>query len=213
MIKSFVYIIMGPPGSGKGTQSKYLSDKLRIPHISSGNLLRSAVNKNSPLGLQAREFLDQGFFVPDELVWGLVAERLQEEDCAKGCIVDGFPRTVDQAYILNDFLENLNFDCRVIFLEVSEQQIIYRICSRYVCPSCHQIYKQEQGLLDCPKCQTALVRRTDDNPDVIKQRLNTYFEKTVPVLAYYETLGKVDRISAEGSEEQVFQKILQHSYS
>lgn len=211
MHKGFVYIIMGLPGSGKGTQSQHLSTKLGIPHISSGDLLRSAVKQNSPLGIEIKKNLDQGLFVPDDLIWSLVSHRLEEADCSCGAIVDGFPRNLDQAHKLSDFLETLGFDYRVIFLEVSKEQIIRRISSRYICPSCHRVYKQKEDISACSVCHTALVQRSDDDPKVVEQRLEVYLESTVPVIAYYESLGKVARISAEHSEEEVFQSILQCS--
>ncbi|WP_375793430.1 adenylate kinase [Chlamydia sp. 12-01] len=208
MLKNVFYIIMGPPGSGKGTQSQRLANQLALPHISSGDLFRSAIKSATPLGIQAAEYIDRGLLVPDKLVWEIVQETLHQPECHCGCIIDGFPRTLDQAVLLNDFLVKSNADYRVIQLDVSDEEIIHRIHSRFICPSCNYVYNQSQGFNDCPICHIELVRRSDDTLEVIHKRLESYEKSTAPVIDYYEGLGKLTRIPSEVSPDEVFQSIL-----
>ncbi|MEF9497111.1 adenylate kinase [Chlamydia sp. 04-14] len=208
MLKNIFYIIMGPPGSGKGTQSQRLANQLGLPHISSGDLFRSAIKSATPLGIKASEYIDKGFLVPDDLVWEIVEETLVKPECESGCIIDGFPRTLDQAILLNDFLVKSNADYLVIQLDVSDEEIIRRIHSRFICPSCNYVYNQSQGLSECPTCHVNLVRRSDDTLEVIHKRLESYEKSTAPVINYYEDLGKLTHIPSEVSPDEVFQSIL-----
>ncbi|AAP05278.1 adenylate kinase [Chlamydia caviae] len=209
MVNSIFYIIMGPPGSGKGTQSQRLANHLGLPHISSGDLFRSAIKSATPLGSKAAEYINKGLLVPDNLVWEIVQETLNKPGCKSGCIIDGFPRTLDQAVLLNDFLVKSNAaDYRVIQLDVSAEEIISRIHSRFICPACNYVYNQSQGFKECPTCHVALIRRSDDSLEVIHQRLESYEKATVPVINYYEDLGKLIHIPSETSPDEVFQSIL-----
>ncbi len=201
------YIMMGPPGSGKGTQSQYLAQSTRLPHISSGDLLREAINQGSPFGTQAKAYLDKGLLVSDEVVFGLVKERL--EICGSGCILDGIPRNLNQASLLQPFLDEYYPNYQVILLEASEQTIVQRICSRYICPQCKLVFNQSQQITDCPSCHVPLTRRSDDNPETVLERLRIYKESTSPLIEYYEKLGKLHRISAELPSQEVSQQILQ----
>ncbi|QVE49615.1 adenylate kinase [Chlamydia crocodili] len=208
MLKNTFYIIMGPPGSGKGTQSQRLANQLGLPHISSGDLFRSAIKSATVLGIKAAEYINKGLLVPNDLVWELVQETLNKPECQSGCIIDGFPRTLDQAILLNDFLVKSNADYRVIQLDVSDEEIIRRIHSRFICPSCNYVYNQSQGFNECPICRVKLVRRSDDTLEVIYKRLENYEKSTAPVVNYYEDLGKLTRIPSEVSPDEVFQSIL-----
>nr|WP_066483457.1 nucleoside monophosphate kinase [Candidatus Chlamydia sanziniae] len=210
MMKNAFYIVMGPPGSGKGSQSQRLANTLGIPHVSSGDMLRAVIKQQTPFSLEAKAYLDKGQFVPSSVVWSLLKERLLSKACTQGCIIDGFPRNLDQAHILDSFFKKLGLNYHVFFLDVSEQEIIRRICSRLICLSCARIYRQEQGYSQCPLCHSSLIRRSDDSPEVVKQRLKTYYEYTIPVTAYYESMGKLNRISAENTEDQVFRNILSY---
>lgn len=201
------YIIMGPPGSGKGTQSQRLSIKLGLPHISSGELLRFDIKEKTPLGIKAQEFIDKGKLVPDTLVWNIVKEKLQKPECASGCIIDGFPRTLDQAIRLHEFLAQRRDQYCVIQLDVSQEEVVRRILSRFICPSCNYISCQREGGR-CPKCHAELIRRSDDTPEVIFQRLENYKTSTEPLIHYYQELGKLLRISSESPPDEVFQRIL-----
>ncbi|WP_139414591.1 adenylate kinase [Chlamydia abortus] len=207
MLNKIFYIIMGPPGSGKGTQSQRLAHQLKLPHMSSGELFRSAIDSASPLGIKAAEYINQGLLVPDAIVWGMVQEALNQPECRSGCIIDGFPRTLDQAILLNDFFMQSHADYRVIQLDVSNQEIIRRIHSRFICPSCKHVYNQNQGLSECPTCQMKLVRRSDDTLEVIHKRLESYEKLTAPLIDYYQELGKLTRIPSEASPDDVFQSI------
>ncbi|SPN73395.1 Adenylate kinase,adenylate kinase,adenylate kinase,Adenylate kinase [Chlamydia serpentis] len=207
-----VFIIMGPPGSGKGTQSQHLAKRLGIPHFSTGDLLRAIIEEGTPAGLEAKTYLDKGAFVPSNFVWKILKEKMQSIECSQGCIIDGFPRTLDQAQLLNNFLKKIQSDYTVIFLEISENEIVKRIGSRFLCPSCSRIYKKEQGYTECPDCLMPLIRRSDDTPEVIKERLKKYRERTAPVITYYEKLGKLCWISSEDKEDLVFENLLRCIY-
>ncbi|WP_080124241.1 adenylate kinase [Chlamydia suis] len=214
-------IIMGAPGSGKGTQSKLLASQLSLLHISSGDLLRNAVSKQTALGEEIKSYLDQGKLLPDELVWKLVRERLDElqqdtllrklsflsrlEDSA---ILDGFPRTVAQAKLLDEFLCSYFPDYKVVLLDISDEEVLNRLTARYICPSCQGIYNKQQGFSLCPRCLVELVRRSDDTPEVILNRIQTYKQETQPVLDYYTDLQRLVVIDANAPAQQVFERIL-----
>ena len=218
---SLFLILMGAPGSGKGTQSKLLASELSLLHISSGDLLRVAVSKDTPLSQEIKSCLDQGKLLPDELVWKLVHERLDElqqdtllrklsflshpED---GAVLDGFPRTVAQAELLHEFLCSYFPDYKVILLDISDKEILSRLTSRYICPSCQGTYNEQQGFSCCPRCSATLVRRSDDTPEVILNRIETYKRETQPVLDYYASIQKLVTIDANASIEEVFKRIL-----
>lgn len=207
--RSFCIILMGPPGSGKGTQSQLLSQKLNLIHISSGDLLRQAIANQTTLGKKSKEYIDCGTFVPDMLVWSLVYEKLQaSQEHASGYILDGFPRTLEQAKKLNQFLNETDCNFISVILNVSDEEIIRRIHSRVVCPSCKRVYNKQQGLSNCLSCGEKLVQRDDDTLEVLQTRLLEYKKITDPVIQYYDQIGKILNVDAEHSQEAIFQQIL-----
>lgn len=195
-------ILLGAPGAGKGTLASYLIEKMGIPSISTGNILREAIKNNTPLGQKAKGFMDAGQLVPDELVINLLEERIAQRDCKSGFILDGFPRTIPQAEALDKIAE---IDC-ALSLEVPYEVIAKRMTGRRVCLRCGATYHIEanpprvQGV--CDICGDKLVIRSDDQPDVVKRRQETYHEQTEPLKGYYEAQGKLKCIDGtQGIQE------------
>jgi adenylate kinase len=210
MMKAIIFL--GPPGAGKGTHAKEISSILNIPHISTGDIFRDAIKNQTELGMKVKEFLDSGKLVPDELVWEVVKDRLNVEDCKNGFILDGFPRTILQAELLDKYLKEKNADLKVIYLDASDDLVIKRLSSRRVCKNCGAIYNlismppKKEGI--CDICGGELFQRSDDYPDVIKKRLETYYKETQPLIDYYKNRGVMYTISAEKDREEVLQEIL-----
>ncbi len=190
--KQKVIILLGPPGSGKGTQAKELSQKLSIPHISTGDIFRAIIKGNTSLGEQARSFMNIGQLVPDELVNEIVVERLHQPDAANGFMLDGYPRTIPQADAIGS---QLNADAQVVVIniQVPDETIIKRISGRLSCPSCGSVYNKffsppkKAGI--CDKCGAELVQRPDDSAEVVVERLRVYNHQTAPLIDYYEKKG------------------------
>lgn len=180
-------IFLGPPGAGKGTQAQRLMNELGIPQISTGDMLRQAIKAETPLGLSAKKFIDAGDLVPDEVVIGIVEERLKAEDCKKGYILDGFPRTVAQAEALSKFAK---IDA-ALNLDLADDVIIKRLSGRRVCLKCGGTYHIStlNGKDTCEKCGEKLVQRKDDSPETIRNRLSVYAQQTAPLIEYYEKKG------------------------
>lgn len=183
-------VLLGPPGAGKGTQAKMLSDEFSIPQISTGDILRAAVKENTPLGLKAKSFMDAGGLVPDEVVIGIVAERLQYDDCRKGFILDGFPRTVAQADALQANLQKLGKRLdRVVALQVDTEALVERLTGRRSCKSCgsgyHLRFDPPATAERCDTCNGELSQREDDREETIRKRLEVYDEQTAPLISYY----------------------------
>ncbi len=205
-------IIFGPPGVGKGTQAQILSQKLNIPHISTGDMLREAVKNQTELGLKAKSFMDKGELVPDDVMIGIIKEVLASEKCKNGFILDGFPRTIAQAEALDEIFEELNIKLDyVISLEVNDDEIIKRLTNRRVCKNCGAVFNL---LIDkipednkCPRCGGELYQRSDDNPDVIKNRLKVYRESTQILLEYYAKKGILKAINGVGEISEITEKI------
>ena len=193
-------ILLGAPGAGKGTQAEVICEKLSIPAISTGNIIREALKSGTEMGLRAKSYMDEGKLVPDEVVIGIIKDRLAQDDCKNGFILDGFPRTIPQAEALDAMGVVID---RVIDIEVPDDKIVTRMSGRRVCEKCgasyHLLYKkpQEEGV--CGKCGGTLVQRKDDHPDTVKERLRVYHEQTEPLKAYYEKQGKLKIV--EGQEE------------
>ncbi|MCD8375742.1 MAG: adenylate kinase [Oscillospiraceae bacterium] len=183
-------ILLGAPGAGKGTQAEFISKRLNIPTISTGNMLRAAVQNGTPVGLRAKAFMDAGGLVPDEVIIGIVQERLAQPDCAGGYILDGVPRTIAQAQALED--AGISFDA-VLSLEISDETIVERMSGRRSCPDCGATYHiasappKEQGR--CDKCGAQLLQRGDDKPETVLSRLKVYHEQTEPLKDFYARRG------------------------
>lgn len=192
--------IMGPPGGGKGTQAELLRDKLGIPHISTGAIIRKAISEKTPLGLQAEEYIAEGHLVPDDVVIAMVKERLQESDCQKGYILDGFPRTIPQAEAMAEM--GIELDC-ALDIEVEDDSIVERLSGRRECKACaapyHVKYNPPKEEGKCDKCGGELIIRSDDVPETIRERLNVYHKQTEPLKEFYKAKGLI-RV-AKGCEE------------
>lgn len=205
-------IIMGPPGAGKGTQSEFIVKTYGIPHISTGDMFREAASNGTKLGLEAKSFMDRGELVPDSVTIGIVKERLSKDDCAKGFLLDGFPRTLVQAEALKEMLKEIKRPLTaVINLAVDEDLLINRISSRRVCPKCGASYNLltkasvKEGI--CDNCQSELILRDDDRPESFKVRLEAYKAKTLPLVEYYEKEGLLSEVDGLKSIKEVFSAI------
>ena len=202
-------ILLGAPGAGKGTQADILCEKLDIPTISTGNILRAAVKNGTPTGLKAKAFMDAGQLVPDEVIIGIISERLEEPDCAKGYILDGVPRTIAQAEALEK--AGIVFDS-VVSLEVSDETIMERMSGRRVCPDCGASYHvvavppKSEGV--CDKCGGKLIQRKDDAPETVKSRLEVYHKETEPLKAFYAERGLLKTVENQPTVEAISQAIL-----
>ena len=193
-------ILLGAPGAGKGTQAEVICEHLHIPAVSTGNMIREALKNGTEMGLRAKSYMEEGKLVPDEVVIGIIKDRLQQDDCKGGFILDGFPRTIPQAEALDKM--GIVID-KVIDIEVPDEKIVERMSGRRVCESCgasyHLLYKKPENEGVCGKCGGALVQRKDDHPDTVKERLKVYHEQTEPLKAYYEKQGKLAVV--EGQED------------
>jgi adenylate kinase len=206
-------ILMGPPGAGKGTQAQLLQERFDVPHVSSGDLLRSAVKRKTTMGVQAKRFMDRGELVPDDILLGAIEERLNRNDCAKGFIVDGFPRTVVQADALTAMLAKggARID-HVASLIVPREEVVKRLSGRRTCRDCgalyHIIFDPPSNAGICNKCNGELYQRDDDQEDTILARLDVYDRQTAPVVALYREHGLLREVDGVGSQDQVFARVL-----
>ena len=195
-----VVILLGPPGSGKGTQAKRITQELDIPHISTGDILRENIKKQTELGVKAKEYMNAGRLVPDDLVLDMLFERVERQDCESGYLLDGFPRTIPQAESLDRFLDN-RAHLVAINLSVTDEIIIKRISGRMSCSSCGHVHNRYQSppKVDgvCDICGGELVQRPDDQPEVVKERLQVYNDQTAPLIAYYEKKGVLHTIDGQ----------------
>ena len=193
-------ILLGAPGAGKGTQAEIISERLSVPTISTGNIIRAALKAQTEMGVKAKEFIDKGLLVPDDVVIGIVRDRLKEDDCKNGFILDGFPRTVPQAQALDDM--GIEID-KVIDIQVPDEKIVQRLSGRRVCSGCgasyHLLYKKPEKDGVCNLCGTQLVQRTDDREETVLERLKVYHEQTEPLVEYYRKKNKL--VVVEGQEE------------
>ena len=207
-------VLLGPPGAGKGTQAVRLVEKYEIPHISTGDIFRKNIKEGTELGKKAQEYMNAGALVPDELVVDLVKDRLQQDDCKNGFLLDGFPRTIFQAEKLDEFLSesNLKMDI-VINLKVEKEALIKRLTGRRVCKDCGASYHivnippKKEGV--CDICGGELIQRKDDNIGTVENRINVYEEQTAPLIGYYKEAGSLVDFDGEASLDEVFDAIVQ----
>jgi adenylate kinase len=205
-------ILLGPPGCGKGTQAKLLVGRLKVPQVSTGDMLREAVKAGTPLGLEAKQYMDRGGLVPDAVIIGLVRERLRNPDCNRGYILDGFPRTVAQAEALEQTLRELNGSLdHVVSLEVAAEDVVGRIAGRRTCRNCGAMYhvrfspSKVEGR--CDACGGPTYQRDDDREDTVRRRLSVYADQTAPLLSFYESRGLLRRVGGTGEIGEIFQRI------
>lgn len=206
-------ILLGPPGAGKGTQAKLLIERLGIPQISTGDMLRAAVKAGTPLGAEAKAYMDRGALVPDAVIIGLVRERLQVPDCSRGYILDGFPRTVAQAEALETTLKDLHLSLdRVLCLEVPSEDLVSRIAGRRTCRNCGAMYhlrfspSKREGV--CDACGGETYQRDDDREETVRQRLLVYEEQTAPLIRFYDGRGLLRRIPGTGEIAEIFARMV-----
>ncbi len=206
-------ILLGAPGAGKGTQAEFLSRKLGIAHIASGNLFRQEVAKGTSLGLLAKSYMERGALVPDEVTIKMILERLNSKNCSLGCLLDGFPRTLAQAQALDKALAGMSKVVdKVIYIKVSEEELLRRISGRWLCRNCetpyHSITSPPKTTGKCDECGGELYQRPDDTEDTVKGRLKVYFAQTLPLLDYYQAQGKLIEVDGEAGVETVTENIL-----
>ncbi len=205
-------ILLGPPGAGKGTQAKMLIDTYQIPQISTGDILRAAVKEGTPLGKEAKGYMDKGELVPDLVVIGIVEERIQEPDCKKGYMLDGFPRTVPQAKALDAMLQKLESEIdHVVSIEVANEELIKRLTGRRTCRECgagfHIMFDPPKQEGVCDKCGGELYQRDDDNEATVRSRLQVYDSQTKPLIDYYQGQEKIRPIDGVGQIKEIFGRI------
>lgn len=205
-------IMLGAPGAGKGTQAKRIAETCQIPHISTGDIFRANIKNQTELGKKAKGYMDKGFLVPDELVVDLVVDRIGNEDCKKGYVLDGFPRTIPQAEALDKALEEKHDRVDyAINIEVSDEDIIHRMSGRRACLNCGGTYHVDYNppKLDqvCDVCQGELILRDDDKPETVKKRLDVYHEQTQPLIEYYEAKNILKNIDGTKHMDEVFSDI------
>ena len=206
-------IMLGAPGAGKGTQAKRLAEKFSIPHISTGDIFRANIKNNTELGKKAKEYMDQGLLVPDELTCSLVVDRIVRDDCANGYILDGFPRTIPQAQALDEALNKMgsNMDFAVD-VDVPDEAIVSRMSGRRACVGCGATYHvkfnppKTEGI--CDACGEALILREDDKPETVQKRLDVYHSQTQPLIGYYNGKGILRTVDGTKPMDQVFEDIL-----
>ena len=211
MPKRTIVILLGPPGSGKGSQATLLKTQLHLPHLSTGDLLREHVAHQSQLGKIAKSYIDHGKLVPDAIILDMIMERINQPDCHKGFLLDGFPRTLVQAQELQKKLssDDLIF---VLSFELDDQIIVERITGRLICSKCmapyHKKFSPSKKENICDACGGELYQRADDTEAVIKNRLNVYHQQTAPLIAYYQTYPHFHKISADDHKDEIFKKIV-----
>ncbi|MEN3794825.1 adenylate kinase [Fulvimarina sp. MAC3] len=202
-------ILLGPPGAGKGTQAKRLVERHGVPQLSTGDMLRDAVANQTEVGKKAKEIMDAGDLVPDEVVNQIVSDRIEEPDCAKGFILDGYPRTLNQADALDAILtaKSMKLD-RVVEMKVDDDALVHRITGRYTCANCGALYHEtdkkpaKEGV--CDNCgSTEFKRRADDNEDTVRQRLRAYYKDTSPLVGYYHCKGSLARVDGMAEIDEV----------
>lgn len=207
-----IVILLGPPGSGKGTQAVKLTQELHIPHISTGDLFRDNIKGNTELGIRAKTFMDAGKLVPDEVVLDMLFDRISHPDCEKGFLLDGFPRTIPQAEAFEAYVVKAHARVIAFNLEVPDAVIVERAAGRLTCKSCGNVHNKSfsppavEGA--CDKCGGELIQRTDDKPEVVLERLKVYHEQTKPLIQYYKTKKVLDSFDGTKSPSAIFADLL-----
>ena len=206
-------VMLGAPGAGKGTQAKMIAAKYGIPHVSTGDIFRANIKNGTELGKEAKSYMDKGALVPDELTVRILLDRVAQDDCAKGYVLDGFPRTIPQAEVLDAELIKLNDKIDfAINVDVPDENIVRRMSGRRSCPSCGATYHivhippKQEGV--CDKCGAALVQRDDDKEETVKNRLKVYHEQTQPLIDFYEKKGVLKNVDGTVDSEEVFAAIV-----
>src|SRR6056297_536757 len=205
-------IMLGLPGAGKGTQAKKLSIKYNIPHISTGDIFRNAIQNETELGKKAEEYLDSGGLVPDEITNNIVRERLKEDDCKEGFVLDGFPRTINQAEALEVMLENMGRSLDIaLYINVTREELIKRLTHRRTCSNCGAVYHldydppEKEGI--CDKCGGELIQRSDDKEEVVKERLKINSRNLKKLIEFYKNENKFAEVQSDAGIDEVFEKI------
>ncbi len=212
-------IFLGPPACGKGTQTDKLAKFLNLPHIDTGSLLRAEIKNETEAGIEAKKFIDKGHLVPVELVARIIKNRLAQDDCREGYILDGYPRSVEQADKLETINHEINsirdveVDFRAVYFDIDTDLLVERIVNRRSCPVCGEIYNlafkapQKEGV--CDKCGIELIQRKDDTREVAQARFETYFRETAPLIEYYKSKGSLKTINANGTIDEVWERLLE----
>ena len=198
-------ILLGAPGAGKGTQASKITERYQVPHISTGDIFRENMKNETPIGIIAKHYIDQGHLVPDDVTCEIVEARLAESDCKNGFMLDGFPRTIVQAEEL-DRISNIDL---VINIDVDFSLLLDRLCGRRVCKDCGESYHVSRlnGKTDCARCGGALYQRKDDNPETVQSRLNVYHTQTAPLIDYYKKKGLLFNAPGNGTPDEVFEEV------
>ena len=205
--------MLGAPGAGKGTQADILSRDMNLPHIASGDLFRQALEKRTDIGLSAKAYMDKGELVPDEITTKMILERIDQPDCASGCLFDGFPRTLQQAKTLDKALsqQGRSID-KAIYIEVPDEELVKRLSGRWLCRACQTPYhitnSPPRTPGECDRCGGELYQRPDDRKETAKERLNVFFAQTVPILDYYKKQGKLIRVNGNLGMQGVAREIV-----
>ena len=211
-----VFIFLGPPGSGKGTQTSRLADKLSIPHIDTGSLLRKNIQDNTELGQIAKSYIDKGHLVPLSVVASVIEDRIKKEDCAEGYILDGYPRSIEQARELANILDrvgkfNLKDDVLAIYFDIDNEKLIHRLINRRSCPKCGTIYNlisNPPKIMDyCDICDTKLIQRKDDNEEIARERFVTYEKETAPLYDYFKQIGILKELKADKPISEIWEDL------
>ena len=209
-------IFLGPPACGKGTQTNMLSEYLQLPHVDTGSLLRAEIANKTEDGIIAKQFIDKGLLVPPQLVGNIIRKKLSSDECKNGYVLDGYPRSLEQAKMLdeinNDTDDDVEASFKAIYFDIDTQILIDRIVHRQSCPKCGEIYnkKFKPSKIEniCDKCNVELKTRADDNEETAKARFDTYFKETAPLVEFYQNKGVLYKLNANGSIEEVWHRLL-----
>jgi adenylate kinase len=207
-------ILLGAPGSGKGTQAGLAAEQLGISHVASGDLFRAAVNRGDELGNKVKSYMEKGLLVPDEITIKMIMQRISEPDCAKGFMLDGFPRTLEQAKALDTAMaERRAVIDRVVYINVSTDELVRRLGGRFICRECqapyHMVSSPPETPGKCDKCGGELYQRADDTPETVRKRIDVYLSETAPLIDYYRASNKLVEVSGEGAIDSISKRLIQ----